>query len=160
MTLAATLLLLVEGAVGGQSSVPEGASSIPPPTVVRARTAETRVLGIANCSPDPQAICQDSLIEARLEILEQVAGVTVTSRAVVRYIAHMPGQRGAIVWWLLAQRTPSRRYRPAVPLYAMQGAGGRELCANRNELMWFGTLPPDGTPRGDNICYSRRIGVR
>jgi hypothetical protein len=160
MTLAASLLLVAVGAASGQSSVPEGAAPNPPPSVVRARIEEVRVLGIANCSPDPQAICQDALIEARLEILEQVAGVRVPSRAIIRYIAHMPGQRGATVWWVLTQRNPARRYRAAAPLNAIRGARGRELCAHRNELMWFGTLPPGGTPRGDNICYLRPVGAR
>jgi hypothetical protein len=155
MTLVAALLLAVGGAASGQSSGQEGTAPIPPPSVVRARIAETRILGTANCSPDPEAVCIDVLIEARLEILESVAGIHVPSRPVIRYIYHIPAPRGAIGWWMVTQARPAHRYRPAVPLEVTLGPG-RELCANRDGLMWFGTLPPGGMPRGDAICYPRR----
>jgi hypothetical protein len=156
MTLTPVLLLAAGGAASGQSSALEGAAPIPPPSVVRARIAETRVLGTANCSPDPEAVCIDVLIEARPEILESVAGAHVPPRPVIRYIYHIPAPRGAVGWWLVTQARPAHRYRPAVPLEVTDGSRGRELCANRDGLMWFGTLPPGGMARGDGICYPRR----
>jgi hypothetical protein len=102
----------------------------------------------------------DVLIEARLEILESVAGVHVPSRPVIRYIYHIPAPRGAIGWWLVTQGMPSRQYRPAAPLDVTSGSRGRELCASRDGLTWFGTLPPGGMSRGDAICYQRRHGGR
>jgi hypothetical protein len=126
---------------------------------VRAQLVETRVLGVAGCSPDPEAICQDVLIEARLVILGRVAGPRVSPRAVVRYIAHIPLPRGALGWWLLTPSDPARRYRPARPLDEADGTGSRDLCVDRGSLMWFGTAPVGGTSRGDNICYPRRAGV-
>ena len=154
--LAAALLIAAGGVASGQPSAPDNAAPVPPPSLVRARIAESRMLGIANCSSDPEALCMDSLVEARLEVLDGVAGPHLPGRLVVRYIWHIPAPRGAVGWWLVAQSRPSRRYRPAAPVRMTRTPAGRELCADRSELLRFGTLPAGGAARGEVVCYRRR----
>ena len=153
----AALLLILTGAASGQPPAPAPANpSRPPPSIVRAQIVETRVLGVANCSDDPQAVCIDALIEARLSILGQVAGPRVPSRPVVRYIYHIPAPLGAIGYWLVARGNHPGRYRPALPLDLETGANRGEPCFAAGQLAWFfGVVPPGGTARGEDLCYPR-----
>ncbi len=157
MSLAlAALLLILAGAASGQAPAAPRAGSPPlPSSIVRAQIEETRILGTANCSPDPEALCIDVLIEARLAILGHIAGPRVPAPTVVRYIYHIPAPRGAIGWWLLTRSNPPRRYRPALPLAPVNGTDRRSSCFGASMLAWFGAVPPGGTAQGDSLCYRR-----
>ena len=130
-----------------------GQAEAPRPSLVRGELVESRMLGVANCSPDPNAICQDVLIEARVEIVQHLAGPHLPQRTTIRYIAHIPFGVGSRIWLLIL---PERHaYRPAFPLRATNGGHGRETCFDAGSLAYFGAAPVGGTPAGENCCYRR-----
>jgi hypothetical protein len=152
----APLLLTLAGAASGQA--PAAANDAAPArlsSIVRAQVMQSHILGTANCSPDPNALCIDVLIEARLAILGHVAGPRIPSEAVVRYIYHMPAPRGAIGWWLITASHPPRPYRPALPLTPTAATNRRRLCVDTSMANWFGAAPPGGSAQDDTLCYPR-----
>jgi hypothetical protein len=149
------LLVALAGSMTGQPAAPQSAAPLPPPSIVRAQILYTRILGTANCSSDPDAVCIDVLIEARLAILGQIAGPHVPPRPMVRYIYHIPAPRGATGWWLITRSNRPWPFRPAAPLLEADGTSRRELCVDRSELGRFGMVPAGGTERGDTLCYRR-----
>ena len=124
-----------------------------PPSLVRGELGHTQMLGVANCSPDPNAICENVLVQARLELIEQLAGPRVPPHMVIRYIAHMPLPRGSLTWFLVRQ--VRRGYRPAVSLHVVSGSRGRGACFDEQSLSYFGAAPTGGTAMGDIRCYRR-----
>ena len=124
-----------------------------PQSLVLGDWIESRIVGSARCSDDPQAICTDALVEARIVVVATVAGRRVPSPLSVRFIAHVPPRRGERRWLVVARGHPRRAW----PAFLVDGTGAerdREICVSREEMRLFGGAPPDGgEARGDDVCY-------
>jgi hypothetical protein len=148
--------LILTGAVAGSASAePSATTQTDPPqvSIIRGELRDSWILGTAACSTDPQAICEDVLIEARIEVVEQLAGPRVAPRVTIRYIAHVPIPRGSLNWLLIWQN--GHPYRPAAPLRVTNDGERRRYCFDEVSLAHFGSVPAGGTMSGESRCYRR-----
>jgi hypothetical protein len=121
-----------------------------PQSLVVAEWRSNRVLA-SGCPPAANLVCDNGLVEARVTIVDNLAGPQVPPFLTIRFVAHVLPWPRERAWLIVARGRPHRPW-PALLVFSVGRAD--EVCVNEFQLEEFGgEIPPGGRIRDESRCY-------